>query len=675
MTQIFSGGFHPMEKIITGNTELADPCSAFVEIVRENGIEINDRFAPDGTIQRFPASDSKRGELDGWAVLHLDGPVPVGVFGSFKGGGWDQKWVADIGREMSFIEKAKTDQWLSELRRKRDEAKKIANADAARRAEDEVGSLADASNDHPYLVRKQVKSYGLKVDSAGRIVIPLINSDGEIQSYQRISHDGQKRFLKNGKIDGGFFEIRGSRNSVYVCEGYATGASVFEATGCTIMVAFNAGNLVSVSKLAREMFPAAKMYIAADNDQFTDGNPGMAKAKLAAHEARAEVVYPVFRDEFLAEKPTDFNDLHVKCGIEEVKKYLGFHFESRHRAKFEFSRVDSLEIRETQYIIGGHLEADSLNLIFGEPGCGKSFISIDMACCVATGTPWHGHEVQKGLVIYIAGEGHNGLAKRFRAWSMAHGKSLDGAPLYKSKKAAQLYDVSVAIDVADAVREIVEQAGVEPSMIIIDTVARNMGGDENSTQDMNQFIENIDSLLRVPYQCAVLLVHHSGKASPGQARGSTALRGALDAEYQVEMDGTSKMIKMENRKMKDGEVPAPKSFSIKQVGLGVYGADGSEIVGAALETVDISGLVGVVKEKSITLTKNQGIAFNTLCSLVKMREIEPVSVPITTDDWRDACHENGLERNRFREAKDALAAKKVVSISSIGIVSLIDEQQ
>lgn len=340
------------------------------------------------------------------------------------------------------------------------------------------------------------------------------------------------------------------------------------------------------------------------------------------------------------------------------------------KPKFEFSRVDSLEITEIDWMVDGYIEADSLDLIFGEPGCGKSFISIDIGCCVATGTPWHGHAVKQGMVIYIAGEGHNGLARRFKGWEKLHGVSLANAPIYKSHRAAQLYDKSSAIDVAEAVKAIAEKENAIPRLIIIDTVARNMGGDENSTQDMNLFIEHLDGLLRHPYKAAVLCVHHSGKASPGQARGSTALRGALDAEYQVEMDQSSKMIVLSNKKMKDGEVPQEKRFSIRQVGLGVMDSEGEEIKGAALETVDISGLVEQAKDMAVTLTKNQRTAIKALEGLFYRKRKDGDDVPITFDDWREAAIGNGVARNRFYEAKDALVAKGKVIVTNGGIVEL-----
>lgn len=338
--------------------------------------------------------------------------------------------------------------------------------------------------------------------------------------------------------------------------------------------------------------------------------------------------------------------------------------------KFEFSRIDSLEVKEIDWLVDGYFEADSLDLIFGEPGCGKSFISIDLGCCIATGTSWHGHEVKQGMVIYIAGEGHNGLARRFRAWERIHGVSLKGAPIYKSHRAAQLYDQKSALDVAESVKAIADAEGQTPRMIIIDTVARNMGGDENSTQDMNQFIEHLDALLRHPYRAAVLCVHHSGKASPGQARGSTALRGALDAEYQVEIDQSSKMITLTNRKMKDGEVPPEKRFSIAQIGLGVEDSNGQEIKGAALQSVDITGLVEQAKDMSVTLTKNQRTAIKALEGLFYRQRKDGDAVPITFDDWRETAISNGVARNRFYEAKDALVAKGKVRVLHSGIVEL-----
>jgi RecA-family ATPase len=107
---------------------------------------------------------------------------------------------------------------------------------------------------------------------------------------------------------------------------------------------------------------------------------------------------------------------------------------------FQFVPVADLKYRAPEYIIMELFEADTLGLIFGDPGCGKSFLAVDIALSVATGTPFHGRDTKQGSVFFIAGEGHNGLARRFAAWSQARGVSLAGVPLFKSERAAQFLD-------------------------------------------------------------------------------------------------------------------------------------------------------------------------------------------------------------------------------------------
>ena len=83
---------------------------------------------------------------------------------------------------------------------------------------------------------------------------------------------------------------------------------------------------------------------------------------------------------------------------------------------FELVRASDMTFADPEYAVDGLLEVDCVGTIFGKPGSGKSFIAIDMACCIATGTPYHGRDVLQGAVVYIAGEGHNGLKRRQMAW-------------------------------------------------------------------------------------------------------------------------------------------------------------------------------------------------------------------------------------------------------------------
>ena len=220
--------------------------------------------------------------------------------------------------------------------------------------------------------------------------------------------------------------------------------------------------------------------------------------------------------------------------------------------------------------------------MFGAPGGGKSFITVDIACCVATGTAWHGRPVDKGAVFYIAGEGHNGLARRFAAWQENAGVPLKDAQLYKSKRAISMFNEASAKALHEEVLALAEATGSPPKLIILDTVARNFGdGDENSTSDMGKFVEHIDTFIRVPFGCNVLLVHHSGH-NMDRARGSSALKAALDAEYSVVNEGG--MITLSATKMKDAEFPADIAFKFKHVELGEL--EGIEISSVVLEPQD-----------------------------------------------------------------------------------------
>lgn len=666
LTGIFKGGFVAMsqEDVSTFNAALDFEKSCIdAGLVIRHGIEITGKIVRCSTV-------SKPKKKNGWYVFFPEG-IPAGAFGDYESG-LTQSWCASNIKTLSIADQMENKRRMDEAKRQREEERKR-NADSAIEvASNVLSNAADAPADHPYIQRKGIKpTPGIKINGDGELLIPMHNEAGDLCSIQRIYPDGEKKNWY--ALPKGIYEIHGSTATVYVCEGWATAATLHEATGAQVYVAFDTGNLKRTAEYARKQNPTSRLILGADNDQWTEGNPGVKFATDAAALVGGQVIIP--NVEGIAGKPTDWNDIHVALGIAAVKERLGIEVATIKR-KFELVRIDAVEIKEVDWVVDKYLEADALALIFGEPGKGKSFIAIDLALCVATGTDWHGAKVKQGAVIYIAGEGHAGFARRARAWALHHGVSLSGVPFFKSQRACQLFDIASAHEVADAVRDVVEQAGgIVPSMIVVDTVARNMGGDENSTPDMARFVEHLDALLRIPYGANVLLVHHSGKASPGQARGSTVLRGALDQEYMVEMDDSSKMIVLSNKKMKDGEIPPERKFGIKQIGLGLHGKDGEEIKGACLETVDTTSLIGSAKDALTSLKANQRKAILALESLVYRRAKDGmIGSIITIEDWKEASKEQGIaDRRRFSDAKDALVAKKLVTVSADGVVSLTYE--
>ncbi|CAM5420211.1 hypothetical protein FALB51S_02494 [Frigidibacter albus] len=233
--------------------------------------------------------------------------------------------------------------------------------------------------------------------------------------------------------------------------------------------------------------------------------------------------------------------------------------------QFPFVAVGDLEYRPPEFLVDGLIETDTLGLIFGDPGCGKSFLAVDLALCVAAGADFHGRGVRQGAVFYIAGEGHNGLVRRFAAWGRLRNQPLHSLPMFKSERAAQFLDGASAQAVARSVSDLAAQHGA-PAMIVVDTLARNFGaGDENSTQEMGAFVAAMDDLRANWPGAVVLIVHHSGHGEKQRARGAMALKGALDFEYRLEKDESA--LTLTNTKMKDAEPPADLFFALVGVDL------------------------------------------------------------------------------------------------------------
>lgn len=244
------------------------------------------------------------------------------------------------------------------------------------------------------------------------------------------------------------------------------------------------------------------------------------------------------------------------------------------------------DIKPIDWLIKRFFESDSLALIYGQPGGGKSFFAVDIACSIATGTPWMSNEVRQGQVFYVAGEGHNGLARRFKGWETARGVTIEPGRIFKSGGAMQALDEDSIKEVSDMIADQVLVTSEMPGAIVIDTLARNFGaGDENSTEDMSKFIQHVDKWLRQRFKCCVILVHHSGH-NMERARGSSALKAAVDAEYEISKDDSGN-VKIRTTKMKDAELPSDLILRLKGIELpGVFDEDGAPVTSAVLEVAD-----------------------------------------------------------------------------------------
>ena len=275
----------------------------------------------DGEIHRCDVI-GKHGKHDASYVLHLDG-LPAGGFENWRDGrGW-QSWRWDIGRPLTRVERDDLARRDAAARIKRAEEAAQRQADACMRAAQIWAAALAATPSHPYLAHKTVASHDLRVYK-GALIVPLRSGDGTLNSLQFIARDGTKRFLKGGRVAGMYYLLGTiSEDEALVCiaEGYATAASIHEATAHPVAVAFNAGNLAAVARTIREAHPTARLIVCADDDFETPGNPGLKLATDAARESAARLAMPTFGAGRLSGE-TDFNDLNRKQGLDAVRAAL-----------------------------------------------------------------------------------------------------------------------------------------------------------------------------------------------------------------------------------------------------------------------------------------------------------------------------------------------------------------
>jgi putative DNA primase/helicase len=286
---------------------MTDPIAAFREAMQDAGFNPPADIVP-GKFHRFSAN-GKRKDTAGFCKLFDD--MRGGIYGDFREG-VTHEWQAAKPASLSPAERAAYRQAIEAAKAERERQLTELAAAAAAKAE-AIWNEAELANDnHPYLQRKQIKAHIARL-SRDALVVPIRDNAGALHSLQFIQPDGSKRFLTGGAIRGHYCGIGKPNGKLFVAEGFATAASIFEATGTACAVAFNAGNLEPVAVNLRTRFPDAEIVICADNDTNTPGNPGITKANRAAAVAQAQVIAP---------DTGDFNDMALQAGPEAVAQAL-----------------------------------------------------------------------------------------------------------------------------------------------------------------------------------------------------------------------------------------------------------------------------------------------------------------------------------------------------------------
>ena len=281
------------------------------------------------------------------------------------------------------------------------------------------------------------------------------------------------------------------------------------------------------------------------------------------------------------------------------------------RRKLELIRASDLVDVPVKWLVEGILPADSFAAIYGKPGSYKSFAALYMSAMIATGREAFGGATTAGPVVYVACEGSAGLKRRKEALWLQHDLPSD-APLFFVRSTVNLFS---NLDDRDALAIAINDLGIKPRLIVIDTMARaSNGADENSAKDMGQVV-SIMSTLQDEFGSTVMFVHHSSKANDSAMRGSSVLLGAVDAEIEctkLSQEGAAEKVgRLTITKMKDAEDQGQFFFKMETRLLSQINSDASSL---ALVPIEGEALTAYQTKsaKGKKLTGNQSEAFKAL---------------------------------------------------------------
>jgi phage/plasmid primase-like uncharacterized protein len=538
--------------------------NAFTQHLHDEGFTAAPEIAEPGKFYRFRSADKKSGKPC-YAMLFDD--MEGGIYGDFSTNDY-RVWQSRRMREMPYeerqaLEEAHRVKAAIALKMREDEYRRNAH-----KAAEVFSNLLPAPEDHPYLVKKQIKPFGARITPDGRLCILASCFDGDglaPSTLQFIAADGEKRFMTGGKTGGAFVTIDGDNTTIYICEGYATGASINMATGCTVIVAFNAGNLMAVAKQARAKAPTASIIIAADDDFLTvrppghpkagePWNPGIESASEASAQIQASYIVPAFKNRG-ALKLTDFNDLHVTEGLSVVLAQLSVKSFALNLQDWTYNAQGfNGEPEKREWLIRGHFPLGQVSVVASAGGLGKSYMLLDLAHKVALAKHddfWgmfsktaFGKIEQFGTAVYMSAEDDrievhirlSSIDPDRRLYNDGRGDKLIVIPCPSTDMSCRLF-VSDRDEVKPTKTwlEIVQQLEQMPDlrMVAIDPIQALIAADMNNPSHV-QAISSELSRLATKTGAAVIFAHHVKKPNnahpietPADAKESIRGTGAV----------------------------------------------------------------------------------------------------------------------------------------------------
>lgn len=226
------------------------------------------------------------------------------------------------------------------------------------------------------------------------------------------------------------------------------------------------------------------------------------------------------------------------------------------------------------WAVKGLVPEHGLGFWFGASGTFKSFIALDYALHRAYGMPWLGRKTKQAVPVYLAAEGGAGLMRRIEAWHRDRGMVWQDCPMRVVIRPLTLRTQAAELRVA------IERAGVKPGDLTVDTMSQTFSGNENSNDEVADWLRVLGTELRDGLGCTVGVVHHTGHAATERPRGASAIISNIDFGFGVFRDEKEMLATMEFAKIKDGERPEAVTFELRRVELGTD-EDGDPITSLA----------------------------------------------------------------------------------------------
>lgn len=654
----------------------------------------------DGELHRYTIEGDRKGTDNGAYCIYTDG-IPAGFIQDWKG--IKTKWKYDSSKlspeERSYYASEEYEKKATEERERRKAEREARELEASEHARVLFESLNEAPKTHKYLIKKAIQSHGLKIQDRS-LVVPLRDGQGIVRSIQWIQEDGTKRFYPGANLKGLYWSVgleseNGNPKEIYLCEGMATGAKIYEVTKKAVVSAITCHNLEDTAKNLKELYPKSEVIIFADDDGETERkrkrNPGIETAQKVVKNGHASLyISPPFEK---VEDGTDWDDYALKYGEERCAREIENQIETarkhqkRERYELDAKRLGLLTstkfvefcrpVKGSEYLIEDWLPSESLTMLFAPSGSGKGFLVCDMAYAISNPLieSWHGKTIRKhGSVVYVVGEGQRGLRKRFAGLVSYKG-------IESERTEMTIITEPIPLDEKNAeagINRLIANIGMkypDPALIILDTVNTSMNGDENKTSDATIFM-NAEKRLIEEFHSTVLNVHHTGlnPEAQGRARGSSVFKAAMDIELKLTKNG--QLLTLEMTKSKDTEIQTPIVFNLLRVEVPEFYKSNGELETTCVLELNEGATELLSKDKSQNISNNKSTKLESFAKETyqeaarkygmliedETRQKEVVSVQI--EDWRKVSYEmssldkENAKRQQFGRARKLLLEEK-----------------